>query len=256
MSFRSLVYLAVCLAFPIQAHAQATDDAERKPPLQELMKTELPFAQERGEIQVTVASAFGRSIGRISLDLPLSIEYGLTDWWQVSAEWDAFRRLRSGAVAGRGTGGAAIGTMAGFTNPGGWPVHVAAGAEMSFGRRLDPLEEGERELEPFAAAAFDLGRSGVQIFGQAGVGVTLDREDDEEPADREVFWGAGALLPLRSLTLAAEFNMEHESERRAYLTPSLTVRLNRAWEVAAGIPIGLTRHAETIGLNVHVIYER
>src|SRR5580765_6843396 len=62
--------------------------AETKPqPVQELFQTDLVYPQEAGELQLTLAPAFRRERDASVSEISVSLEYGLTDAWQVEVEW-------------------------------------------------------------------------------------------------------------------------------------------------------------------------
>ncbi|MBC7929600.1 MAG: hypothetical protein H7Z38_03435 [Rubrivivax sp.] len=50
------------------------------------------YPQERGEVQLTYSSRFSKGKGRSSLQTPPTLEYGITDRWQVEVEWNALSR--------------------------------------------------------------------------------------------------------------------------------------------------------------------
>jgi hypothetical protein len=240
------------------------------PPLQELFGTEVVYPQDRGELQTTFGYSFERSEAARTVDLPVGIEYGLTDSWQIGIDWLAFSRLSSpGAPGVSGIGGVAIGTKYGVMNVRGAGVHAAFGIDLTFSREMQ-ADGGTRtghELEPYLALAADLAGGRAQVFGSAGLSLTsgtdqavvsgAPRARDE---DTRLAWNTGALVAFGRLTLATEINVQHDrlhwSGRDLYVTPSITVRLPRAWHIGIGAPAGLAAVSGTHAVIVHAIHEQ
>lgn len=130
--------------------------------------------------------------------------------------------------------------------------------------------ERDREAEPFIAVALDL-RSRAQVFLHTGRTFTLSSADlndldgatDDDDPDHEghVQWNAGALMAFSRVTLAMELSLVTDgspwrSGGERYLTPSITVPAGGPWEVGVGLPIGLNRRADRIGVAALAIFER
>jgi hypothetical protein len=58
-------------------------------PLNEVFQTETIYPQEQGEVQLQISPTFSEGNNRKLFKVPLSIEYGITDFWQVGVEWDS-----------------------------------------------------------------------------------------------------------------------------------------------------------------------
>ena len=237
---------------------------EPRQPLQELIRTEVVYPQEKGELQLTLLSTADKGRNGSVLVFPLEVEFGLTDAWQVGLEWGTYSRVRSGDAVSSGRGGLAVGTKYSFMNINGSDVHAAVGLEMEFpgGLGADGLREDKREVEPFVALAADL-HEGVQAFFHVGRsftrGASGDEAGDESPVN--VQWNAGALVALRRVTLAGELNTRTNGSPwgrggELYATPSITFLLPSPWEMGLGVPIGLNGRSDRFGLAIHVIYEK
>lgn len=238
------------------------------PPLQELFGTEVVYPQGRGELQTTFGYWFERGDSAHATGLPVSIEYGLTDSWQIGIEWLAFSRVSvPGATGVSGVGGVAVDTKYSVMNVRGSGVHAAVGIDLAFSREIQPdggVETG-RELEPYLALAADLAGGRIQVFGGAGLSLTGGSENagGTTPArdeDTKLAWNTGALVPFGRVTLATEINVRydwrHWSRRELHVIPSISVRLPRAWHIGIGAPVGLTGVSGTHALMVHVIHEQ
>ena len=243
--------------------AQRPADEPRQP-LQELIRTEVVYPQEKGELQLTLLSRADKGRNGSVLGFPVEVEFGLTDAWQVGLEWGTHSRVRRGDAVSSGRGGLAVGTKYSFMNIIGSDVHAAVGLEMEFpgGLGADGLREDTREVEPFVALAADL-RGGVQTFFHVGRSFTPGGSGDEagDESAVNVQWNAGALVALRRVTLAGELNSRTNGSPwgrggELYATPSITFLLPRPWEMGLGVPIGLNGRSDRFGLSIHVIYEK
>lgn len=240
--FRGLVLL---LLLNLAAFAAvADDDGEWEQPLEELFLSDLVFPQERGEVQVTLsASRADRQEGE-RLQLPLTLEYGITDRLQVELEWGGYRRDRFDADdrSSDDFGDAEIGVSYSWMAVGDSPWHIATGLEVPVDLGNTPMDddesdEGEEEdegIEPFFVLARDLGRwSGSQISlgGGAEVG----------EGETEWFGSLAGFVPVRGWVATAEINW---TEEESYFTPGVVWHPGGEWELGVGLPIGLGREAD------------
>src|SRR5678815_4760688 len=79
---RVVACLALLACSPAMAAAQERD----RPPVQELFLTEVVYAQDKHELQLAFASIIDRSRPDSATLMPLSIEFGLTNHWQIQAD--------------------------------------------------------------------------------------------------------------------------------------------------------------------------
>lgn len=236
--------------------AFAADDDDRRQPIQELIRTEVVYPQERGELQITASPELTTGDGDRRFAVPLAVEYGLTDAWQVEFEWESFSRVRpAGGGSTAGAGGVGIGTKYSFLGIAGTPLHAAVGVEAEFPRGAVAREtdETDPEVGPYLALALDVPRlGGFQVFGDLRVATALDADDSE----RATSWHAGALMPLRRITLATEVAVAPiESERMVDVIPSVILSLPGRWEAAVGVPIGVGRSSNRVGVAFNVLRE-
>lgn len=251
------------------ASAQQDDVERREQPVQEVFQTGLVYPQERGEVQLSYTSRFGKGKDHSSLRTPLNFEYGITDRWQIEVEWNAMsRRTETGEATTRGRGDLSIGTQYSFMNMRRSNFHSAVGFEVSFptGGVEKELSEGFIEYEPYFIIAKDFPKlNNMQVFSQVGVGfvqrVRHVEADEEESAAHEFNLGVGTFVPFRRLVFTGEFNLSTNrwnnggGEREMYLTPGVVWRLRHNWEVGLGAPVGLTRDAEKSGAIFRLAYE-
>jgi len=113
-AFAALAVVATFFA-PTCAHAD-DDDAvgstnRDKRPIEELFKTDVVYPQQKGELEVELASVFQNHTGVNTWTIPVSLEYGLTDRWQLEAEWDSLvQRYPRNQPPVRGVGDLEVGT--------------------------------------------------------------------------------------------------------------------------------------------------
>ena len=259
---KSAGFYVLLAFFAMPSVLQAADEraGERRQPLQELIRTEVVYPQEEGELQLTIGSRFDKGRASDSLAFPIGLEYGITDAWQVGLEWTALARVGAPGHADGASGDFAVATKYSFISIGGSRLHAAVGVEAGFPRRIEAQGERGREVEPHAAFAADVNRRGAQVFGHVGLAFA-SADDGEGGVEKELQWNAGALIPMASMTVATELNVRNDrftvrGARELYITPSITFRPRRFWEVAAGVPLGVTSESPRAGLTVLVSFER
>jgi hypothetical protein len=265
--FVSTLSLTLLFAVPgVAEGGQLPTDAPRQP-IQELIRTEVVYPQEKGEFQLTLRSTADKGRHGSVFAFPIQAEFGLTDAWQLEVEWRSYSRVRAGDVVSSGLGAYSIGTKYSFMNIGGSGLHAAVGLELDLAGGLTSAgsREDNLEWEPFMAFALDL-PSRVQAFVHTGKAFTIggaDRDAADGAMDdaANVQWNAGALVALRRVTLAVEINLLSKGSPwrpggERYATPSLTFPTAGSWEVGLGMPIGLGRSSDRFGVAVLAIFEK
>jgi len=72
-----------------EADLSGTTNRMRRP-IEELFKSDVVYPEEQGEFEMELVSLYQNQHGGLrEWILPLSMEYGLTDSWQIEAEWNA-----------------------------------------------------------------------------------------------------------------------------------------------------------------------
>lgn len=256
------VMLAMVILLPRAATGQDT-----KQPLQELFLTEVVYPQERGETQLTLSVLLDRSRTSRSALIPLSIEYGLTDRWQIGAGWDGYVPLQDSSLKNLRSARVSFGTKYSVMNIAHSPVHAAVGVDVEFpDAGAFPDDEGETgiEADTFVALAADVGR-GVTLFGSGGYSLesraaTELFKNGERPDDPATL-SFGALLAFHRATVALEYTNRNDGlpwrlEGSPLMTPSVVFHPGHQWELAAGIPFPLRgEHRHPAGFALHVIKE-
>jgi hypothetical protein len=264
--------LAVALAVAFVGFpAFAEEEAESEQLIQEVFDTELVYPQEQGEVQLTTAPSWSTGHGE-RYQLPLVVEYGLTDAWQVEAEWIAYQNFEArGESSTAGIGDVELGTKYSFMNLGETGAHAALGFELAIptGDPDRELSEGMMEYEPSLMLAYDLPKAGgSQVFSQFGLGfvdrVKHGREEageDEEAAAHELSLKGGFFIPIGALRVTTEVSWTNNQwnnggeEDLLYLTPGVVIDLPGTFEIGTASQWGLTRDAENTRYIAMLTYE-
>ncbi len=121
----------ITLLHPAAARAQEDEDRQ---PLQDLFFTQVVYPQQRGEVQLTLGALVDRTRAEYAALVPFSIEYGLTNSWQIEAGWDGYTQFHSAPFKQLHTARFSVGTKYSLMNIGGSHVHAAFGIDAEFPR--------------------------------------------------------------------------------------------------------------------------
>jgi hypothetical protein len=227
---RSILVAALAAALASgRAAAQRPAKGEPLPQLaQELFLAETAYAQERGEVQLTLhsrveAGAHTRALG----------EYGVTDRLQLSLTTPVLER---GAAGDEDEEAWDAGVLYALL-PSADPLELSVSVEASFARGDAP------QGEPALIAAGGWGR--VQLHG------TLAGELDGE---EEAVWGAlAALVDAGRATPTLE--LVRSAEHDDFVVPGLFVHPAGGVEIGAGVPVCLSCTGRTEGFRAMVTVE-
>jgi hypothetical protein len=235
-------------------------------PVQELFLTEVVYPQDKGELQLTLSALVDRTRSDLSALIPFSIEYGLSDRWQIQAAWAGSTQFHHAPFKHLRTEQLSIGTKYSLMNIAHSPAHAAFGVDVEFPYASFFAEDSDDrvvEFEPFIAAAIDLGRR-ITIFGSASASfepreVKALVETGEHPDDPGNI-SVGILKAFQRVTLAAEYTSHSDDlpwrrDGTALITPSVVVHPSGNWELAAGVPFGIEHGYRRPGLAINIIKE-
>ena len=264
-----LILVSLLPAILFVMEGKAALGQERKQLVQEVFQTELVYPQEKGELQLTtVARSTWPGRGVRIIQLPVLVEYGITDSWQLGIEWNAFTSMKYRDAADvRGVGDLSIATQYSFMNIRDSTYHAAVGleAEIPVASVSNGISGGILTVTPFMVVAKDLPKLNyTHLFTQVRVDLVRrvrGRADDGEVDAHGFSWNAGVVVPVRRFRFTTEFSWStnrwnhggHDSE--TYLTPGTVVELPGAWEVGVGIPMGLTGGSDKFGVVFKVTRE-
>ncbi|MCP5054580.1 MAG: hypothetical protein GY940_45860, partial [bacterium] len=245
--------LLVCA--PLALRGVGDKETVGRQPLQELFQTETVYPQEKGELQLTLIANFNKKTHQNSLFVPMVIEYGITDNWQVEIESGSYLYKKN--PAGKETFGIdvlEIGTKYSFMDISGSGAHVAVGFEIGIplghSGENESIDEDSVEYEPFLVLAKDFPHlnhsqlfTEVRLgFGEAGEGVEFN-------------WNSGFFIPVGSVCFTGELNYKGGDEKEIYLTPGMVWNLPGAWELGGGAAIGLNENSDSFRVILTLTYE-
>ncbi|MGO8926584.1 MAG: hypothetical protein ACLQU3_06835 [Limisphaerales bacterium] len=273
---RALGLLAVLVISLLLDSALADDDDaagstnHQKRPIEELFKTDLIYPQEKGELEVELASVYRNHAGGDTWTIPVSLEYGFSDRWEAEAEWDSLvqRYPRDHSVV-RGVGDLEVGSQYSFMNVGDSSFHIAPrfSIQVPVGDVNKGLSEGFVEYKPAVILARDFPElHHTQFFTEIGASLvqrvkTPADANKAEPAAHELNWGSGffVLFPHAAPTLELNWANNqwnhHGTENEIYLTPGYLWRARRNMEIGLGIPIGLNNGSDRFEVLAHLVWE-
>src|ERR1700678_3801554 len=154
---------------------------EPNQPLQELFQSEVVFAQDAGETQITLLPRFNQHRDGSSEVMPLGFEYGFTDSWQLEGDWDGYvRDYRSGQPVVQGIGDADLGTRYSWMHVDDSTISTTLGFSINAPLAPNnPRLEGENkwQAQPYGVIALDIpGWDTAQVFSNIGDTWNLNRE--------------------------------------------------------------------------------
>ena len=71
-------------------------------PIQELFQTEAVYPQQEGELQFTLLPPYRNSPTREKVEIPMSMEFGITDAWQIEVGWTTLQLVTEPTQVGIG----------------------------------------------------------------------------------------------------------------------------------------------------------
>lgn len=231
---------------------------QEEQPLQELFQSEIVYPQQKGEIQFTLTPRFregDEGENEDFMEIPLRLEYGITDAWQVELGWEAFvNRNPDDGESDSGIGDLQVGTKYSFMNIADSDLHAAGHFQVVFptGDVDEQLTEGFIRFEPSLILAKDFPElNNLQLFTQAGFSFVErvkepDNPEDEEPEAHELILNGGFFIPVQQLVVITEINWNNNKwnddgdKDELYVTPGLVWGLSKSLEIGAGMPVGLT----------------
>jgi hypothetical protein len=224
----------------------------------------------KGELELGIAPLFQKNLAGDTFSVPLMVEYGLNDEWQVEAEWNSYvQHMPPNGPTTRGIGDLELSTQYSFLNINDWLFHVAPrfGIEIPLGDVNKGLSEGFMEYQPGVIVAKDIPElHGTELFTELGLSFvqrvkTPAEADDVEPSAHEFNLGAGFFTLFAHGAGTMEFNWSnnrwnhHGTENVLYVTPGVLWRVAPEAEIGLGIPVGLNRQSDRYNIAAHFVVE-
>ena len=223
--------------------------------VEEVFRSGLVYPQESGEVQITLLPQYGKNDSAKQWELPISIEYGITDQLQIELEWISY--VQNNPNAGQtndGIGDLEVGMQYSWMEIGGGSIHAAVGVEFGIPTGDDEKElgEGEKSIESFLIVGADISRS-VHSFLQ--VGVEYIYEEEEESVEEWVGFANIGVIVAASTHSALTLEYNWIEEEAQYVTPGFIWHPGDDWELGLGVPIGVNDDADDYQIILHGIYE-
>jgi hypothetical protein len=215
---------------------------EPNQPLQELFQSEAVFSQGAGETQITLLPRFVQHRDGSAEVMPFGFEYGITDSWQLEADWDSYiRDNRNGLPVAQGIGDADLGTRYSWMHIDDSPVSAALGFNVNapLAQKNPRLgEENQWQAQPYGVIALDIPHwDTAQMFSNIGGNWNLNRGSTNAWYANFGFYG-----PIGQFTVTGELNLTQEKDD--YVTPGLIWRARENLFIGVGVPVGLNNFSD------------
>lgn len=241
--------------------------------LNEVFQAEPVYPQDMGQVQLTLVPTYSKGTESKVFELPLEIEYGITDSWQVGLDVLTFQQENpeSGPTQS-GTGDLALTTKYAFMNIGGSDFHASLNFEVKFPTASVGINknasDGFTVYQPSLSLAKDFTGNNSQVFTQVGVGFLDRTREPRDPANpvpehTQFFWHSGYFIPYSNqIIFSGEFSwIRDEStldgrQNQLYLTPGVIwVLPGQHWQMGLGVPVGLNNDSDDYQVILGLIYE-
>jgi hypothetical protein len=266
INFTDKDYVTPCRTLAVLFAITRSLSAQEQPRqlVQELIQSEAVYPQGRDEVQLTLLPTLSWNHSARSQELPVALEYGLSENWQVGMGWTSLTRTALPDSRERySRGELEVGVKRSFMAVGGSNNHLALGfeADVSNGNG----EGAGRKYEPFFVFARDVARGRGQVFAHSAFNlgrIPQSLDDDDEIVSR-TNTNAGLLFKVGWVVLTNEWSLAGErwnlvgGRKAMSWTPGVVLRLpvERSCELAVGTPIGLNNQGDRLRLVVKLTYE-
>ena len=240
-----------------------------QPPVEELFGTEEVYPQEKGEVQISFSSLFHRDSSRKTRHFPVSVEYGITETFQIEAQWEGYTNMAPFiGPSAHSVGNLTVGVKRSFMNMRKSDFHSAIGFTVGapFGSVNQGFNDGLMEYQPNVILARDLPQwKNIHVITQAGLDfVQRIKSPSNQPsvvAAHKFEWNSGFLVPYDRLRFVVEYNWNtnkwnHGGQNdQKYATPGIVWDLPGVWELSVGSAIGVNHGAEKFRITARAIYQ-
>jgi hypothetical protein len=198
--------------------------------IQEFFFAERVYTEARHEVQVTISADFRRTNAISLSEIPLLIEYGITDRLQVEADIPLYSTKSNLAVA-NAERDITVGTLYSFL-PDLNKFALTAGVALNFPQgRSNQEGEDKVRVQPTVIIARKVGRGEVH----SGLSVAIGRTS-------ETTYNIAGVYPWARWRGTLELNGVVNNQQHALLVAGGIVRqVGAGFELGIGSPVGLTR---------------
>lgn len=220
---------AIICALGIVSLANGQSAGKKEEMIQEFFFAERVYTEAKHEVQVTISADFRRSSAFSLSEIPLLIEYGITDRLQVEGDIPLYSKSNiSGTSAERDI---TVGTLYSFL-PDLDKFALTAGIALSFPRSsVDQAGEGKVRILPTVIIAKKVGQGEIH----SGVSVAIGKPF-------ETTYNVAAVYPWARWRGTLELNSVLSNKPHALLVSGGIIRqLGAGFELGVGSPVGLTK---------------
>jgi hypothetical protein len=219
--------------------------AEEEELVEEIFLGELPFAQEQGELQLTVAGDWRHAPDEERLTLPLVAEAGLTDWLQLEVE-TAVGFAWSREADRRGLEGLEVGALANVLHLPDAGFFGSVAAEVGFPVAAEGIGERAWSFAPGVSLLQRVGPLALSLSAAPELSWPTEPEEDGEDGEDESEPGTevegeialAILVPLGDVVPVLEGRLEVGEELGG------AVSCGVLWHPADGLELGVATRFE------------
>jgi hypothetical protein len=247
------------LAFLVLAGEAKTQCATKGRPLEDLLRSDVVYPQERGEMQLELLPNLQSAPGTRTTSVGFAGQFGLSDSWQFQFDWDGLSHSRlSGSRSSWDVGSLRVGSKivfmcmghSAFDLSGAWDLELPTStADGDHRLRMGPTLIFARDL-PFVN-----GHGFISLITSVPLGHAAASLLPGETDGTEYQWDLGMFSRLRRFRVTGEFTVARlgDGSMEIGLTPGL-IWNSPPWELAGGFFSGLEA-GSTRGLLFHIVYE-
>lgn len=216
--------------------------------VQELFLGTIVYAQEKNEWQFNAGYFQGNEFPS-DAHVPLEIEYGITDRFQIGMEFP----LEVASPVDDFQSGVSAVEWGVYYNPVNDPVHrwaVGIGYDVAVATSLD--DEGNRLWvhEPYLVGYQEIGEVALNLSGRLEIATTGDETEIGGELALGMFREFGNWVPMLELA-----NQWEEGQTQLVMAPGLFWKPRRSIQLGASLPIGLNDEAPALGAFALLVLE-
>jgi len=238
------------------AHAQCANPGR---PLEDLLRSDVVYPQDRGEMQLELLPNFHHARDGRTMGFGFATQFGLSDSWQFQSDWDGPTRSSSPGTPGAwDLGSLELGTKVAFMCMGhsAWDLSTALDVELPIGT---DEADGRVRLGPTIILARDFpafhGHGFLSLILSTPLGHPSPTVLPSDASGTEYQWDVGVFTVVKHLRFTGELTLLHtgEGENEFSVTPGM-VWNSPPWELAGGVFAGPRRDSPR-GALFHIVYE-
>ncbi|MET0637879.1 MAG: hypothetical protein ABWZ25_17745 [Chitinophagaceae bacterium] len=208
---RFVFFRASIFVLGISTHVEAQKGVGLDESLQEFFTGETVYAQERKEVQFTLKPAYWKKEGLKMLHIPLQVEYGFSDRFQVELQLPYYNLHPKIGQTINGMGNVEVGFLYNYLKGNGpFALSLALDIGLPTANKQKEIDEAEIEWEPTLIVAKKIGIA--QVHASVGAEITK--------TESAFYYNLATVVPIgdwrATLELSGKIN-----EQLIYLTPGV-----------------------------------